>query len=267
MKEWLQIIRPINGIMSSIVVIIVALAVRNYNYIPIIIGMLVAFLTNAGGNVLNDYYDADVDLINHPERPIPSGKIKKSQALIYVALIYSVSLFLSIFLGIIPFFINVIAIIFLYLYESYTKRMGLIGNINISFILLLLFVFSGSIFNKYELPAILGTTAFFATFGREITKDVEDMAGDFNRVTLPKKIGKTNSLFISSIFYVVAILISPIPYVMGYFGIFYVIFVVFADIAFIISILVQFKDPHRGEIYSKYAMIIALLSFIVGGLT
>ena len=54
---------------------------------------------------------------------------------------------------------------------------------------------------------------------------------------------------------------------MGYFGIFYVIFVVFADIAFIISILVQFKDPHRGEIYSKYAMIIALLSFIVGGLT
>ncbi len=267
MKEWIRILRPVNGLMSSFVVLIVALALRNYSFQLIIIGMLVAFLTNSGGNVLNDYYDAEIDRINHPERPIPSGKIKRRQALIYAATVFSISLFISVFLGFIPFIINVIAIFFLYTYESYTKRRGFIGNINISFMLFLLFIFSGSIFNMYELPSILGTTAFFATLGREITKDVEDMAGDFNRVTLPKKIGKMNSLYLSSIFYLVAIMVSPLPYIKGFFGLYYLLSVFIADIVFIISILVQFKDQHKGEVYSKYAMILALISFMVGGLT
>ncbi|HEU12497.1 MAG TPA: geranylgeranylglycerol-phosphate geranylgeranyltransferase, partial [Euryarchaeota archaeon] len=102
MKEWIEIIRPLNGFMSSLTVIVVAVAVKNYNLYYIILGMLVTFLTTSGGNVINDYYDAEVDRINHPERPIPSGRIKRESALIYSAFIFSVSIFISIFLGIIP---------------------------------------------------------------------------------------------------------------------------------------------------------------------
>ncbi|MVT13562.1 MAG: prenyltransferase [Euryarchaeota archaeon] len=267
MKEWIEIIRPLNGLMSSLTVIIVAIAIKNYNLYLIILGILVTFLTTSGGNVLNDYYDAEVDRINHPERPIPSGRMKRQVALTYSAFLFSVSLFISIFIGIIAFLINAFAIILLYTYESYTKNKGFIGNFNISLLLLLLFIFSGAIFGVYLLPAILGTMAFFSTLGREITKDVEDMAGDFNRVTLPKKIGKNNSLYLSSLFYIIAILISPIPFIEKYYGFFYLIAVAISDIIFIISISIQFRDPHRGEVYSKYAMVLALISFVVGGVT
>ena len=35
----------------------------------------------AGGVVLNDYFDADVDRVERPERPIPSGRVTERQAL------------------------------------------------------------------------------------------------------------------------------------------------------------------------------------------
>lgn len=266
MREWLEIIRPLNGIMSGLSVIVVAVAIKNYDLNQIILGILVTFLTTSGGNVLNDYYDADVDRINHPERPIPSGRIGRRGALVYSAFIFSASIFASVFLGLIPFIIDLLAIFLLFTYESYTKNRGFVGNMNISFLLFLLFVFSGSIFNSYTLPTILGLMAFFSTLGREITKDVEDMAGDYNRVTMPKRIGKKNSLYLSSMFYIIAILISPVPFIQGYYGFPYLVTVIISDIIFVISLYVQFSDPHRGEVYSKYAMIVALFSFVMGGI-
>ncbi|PKM92058.1 MAG: digeranylgeranylglyceryl phosphate synthase, partial [Euryarchaeota archaeon HGW-Euryarchaeota-1] len=33
------------------------------------------FLFSSAGNVLNDYFDREIDKINHPERPIPSNRV------------------------------------------------------------------------------------------------------------------------------------------------------------------------------------------------
>ncbi|MDP8012257.1 MAG: UbiA family prenyltransferase [Thermoplasmata archaeon] len=268
MKEWFQIIRPLNAVMSGVSVLIVTLSLgKSLLNILVVLGFIVTFLTTAGGNVLNDYFDREVDIINHPERPIPSGKISPSKALIYAGVLFSISLFVAIFIGLVPFLIDILAIFLLYIYESKTKNIGIYGNITISFLLLMLFIFTGSIFNKYELPLILGSMAFFATLGREITKDVEDMAGDFNRKTLPKKIGKGNALLIASIFYLIGILISSIPYVFHYFGLYYIIAVAVADIIFIYAAIIQFKSPHKGQNAAKYAMILGLISYIIGGIS
>ncbi|MGC8565206.1 MAG: UbiA family prenyltransferase [Thermoplasmata archaeon] len=267
MKEWIQIIRPVNAIMSGVSVIIVTIAIGKnlFDYL-VALGFIITFFTTAGGNVLNDYFDREVDLINHPERPIPSGKIKPSNALIYGGFLFSISLFFSIFTGLIPFIIDIIAIILLYTYEAKTKNLGLYGNLTISTLLLMLFIFSGSIFNSYNLPFILGIMAFFATLGREITKDVEDMAGDFNRLTLPKKIGKNYSLLLATIFYIVAVIISPLPYVFHYFNIYYLYVVLVSDIMFLYSAFEQFKSPHKGQNMAKYAMIVGLVAYIIGGI-
>ncbi len=267
MKEWIQIIRPLNALMSGASVLIVTLAIGKslLNFL-VLLGFIVTFFTTSGGNVLNDYLDREVDIINHPERPIPSGKISPSEAIIYAGVLFSISIFVSIFIGIIPFFIDILAIVLLYSYESKTKNLGIYGNLTISLLLLLLFIFTGSIFNKYELPLILGSMAFFATLGREITKDVEDMAGDFNRVTLPKKIGKRNALYIASIFYFIGVIISPVPYFLNYFGIYYIYVVIISDIIFIYSLLEQFKSPKNGQNMAKYAMIIGLISYVIGGI-
>ena len=36
----------------------------------------------AGGVVLNDYFDREVDAVERPERPIPSGRVAGSHALV-----------------------------------------------------------------------------------------------------------------------------------------------------------------------------------------
>lgn len=267
MKEWIQIIRPVNALMSgvSVIILTVALGKSLLDY-AVLIGFIVTFLTTTGGNVLNDYFDREVDLINHPERPIPSGKIKPSSAVVYAGALFSISIFASIFISLIPFLVDIAAILLLYTYESKTKNLGIYGNITISVLLLMLFLFTGSIFNTYELPFILGMMAFFATLGREITKDVEDMAGDFNRLTLPKKIGKKKALLSAMIFYFMAVIISPLPYIFHYFGISYVYVVIVSDILFIYSAFEQFRSPHRGQNMAKYAMVVGLVSYIIGGI-
>lgn len=47
---------------------------------------------------LNSWFDADIDKINKPDRPIPSGLISKFQALIYVLILVSLSLIYPFFL-------------------------------------------------------------------------------------------------------------------------------------------------------------------------
>jgi len=51
------------------------------NGFNVIFGFLTGFMFCAAAMVINDYYDRNIDSINEPNRPIPSGLIKTRQAL------------------------------------------------------------------------------------------------------------------------------------------------------------------------------------------
>ena len=74
MNPYVEIMRPGNAIMGAIAIILVAFVDKTFN-IPVILAILAVFFETAAGNVINDYYDYEIDLINKPERPIPSGRI------------------------------------------------------------------------------------------------------------------------------------------------------------------------------------------------
>ena len=63
MNPYIEIIRPGNAIMSAIVIILVAIIDRSFN-LPIFLAMLAVFFETAAGNVINDYFDYNIDLIN-----------------------------------------------------------------------------------------------------------------------------------------------------------------------------------------------------------
>lgn len=56
-------------------IVLTGYVVPDYRVIPIIIALSLLYI---GGMFLNDYYDADIDAIERPERPIPSGKVSKN---------------------------------------------------------------------------------------------------------------------------------------------------------------------------------------------
>ena len=87
MNPYIEILRPGNVIMAMIAIILVAIVAHSIS-IPIILAMLAVFFEISAGNVINDYFDYKIDLINKPERPIPSGRIGLKTARNYAYILF-----------------------------------------------------------------------------------------------------------------------------------------------------------------------------------
>ena len=76
-KDFLTIIRPINSLMIGFAVIVGEVLALNSlpNLNLMILGFLTGFLISSSSMVFNDYFDLEVDRVNVPNRPLPSGRI------------------------------------------------------------------------------------------------------------------------------------------------------------------------------------------------
>lgn len=271
MNNFLKLMRPVNAAMASLGTIIGGLisygSTKAFYHIDIYLATFTVFLVLMAGNIMNDYFDIEVDKINHPDRPLPSGKISKETALILAVLFFAfgyVVAFLS--FNLLLSLIVILAIVLLLSYEWKAKKEGLVGNIIISFLVALIFIY-GSLSVRFSyLVLIFAFMAFLANLSREIIKDVEDVEGDIDRRTLPMKIGKKPSTIFAIIFLGISISISPIPYLYFRWGIPYLLVVALADILFIISMIISFNNPKRGQEMIKFGMIVGLIAFLIGGL-
>lgn len=281
MRAYLQLIRYGNCFMAAFsagIGVLIAYNIISSNAGPISFPLpevmyvsLVVFLITGSGNAINDYYDVEIDRINKPERPIPSGRISKSKALYF-----SVSLFAA---GtIIAFFINVacgvIALFnsFLLIYYAATlKRTVLIGNLSIGYLTGSTFLFGGAVFytnGGIEAVFVLFLLATFATIAREIVKDIEDIQGDKQdgASTLAISIGAEKASYFASGVGLVAVLASPLPYLQSLLNVRYLAVVFVADMLFFLAVaaIIKEKKPAKSSKLFKAAMFIALVAFLVG---
>ena len=276
---FLELCRPFTSALTSLAVI-AAILIETGSSINLYLNvMLIAaaaiFLFSSAGNVLNDYFDREIDKINHPERPIPSNRVKAGDALKFSVALFLLSLLFAVFLNFFCVIIALLAFMFQVLYELKFKRHYLSKNFTIAFLTGMLFVFGGVAVNggaavkNFELLAsspsiIFGILAFLAIFGREIVKDIEDFKGDADRLTLPKKIGVTSAGIVAAIFLLLSVALSPVPYLYLKFNLAYVFLVSVTDLMFIYCLIIQLKNPKRARKIIKLGMLIALIAFIVG---
>jgi geranylgeranylglycerol-phosphate geranylgeranyltransferase len=80
---FILFVRIINVFITFCSVIVAAVICSDISVInrEILLAAVCAALVTAAGNVINDIWDYEADLINKPERPIPSGIITKKTAL------------------------------------------------------------------------------------------------------------------------------------------------------------------------------------------
>ncbi len=269
-NQYVQLFRLGNCIMGVVGLILGALIAAGPalldSWMMLIIGSAVVFAFVAGGNSLNDYFDREVDKVAHPERPIPSGRLRPATALNLSISAFALSIFLSIFLNMISMIIVISAVLVMLLYEMVTKKTGLTGNLSIAWLTGALFLLGGAVVSHIEQVVIIAAMAFLATLGREIVKDIQDMLGDFDRFTLPKRIGKHRAGMLASTAFLSAVALSPIPYLMGSLGWPYLAVVIIADAIFIYSATVHFRSPKQGQYWAKIGMLVALVAFLVGGI-
>ncbi|MFA5313994.1 MAG: UbiA family prenyltransferase [Methanomassiliicoccales archaeon] len=236
------------------------------SYLEIISASAVVFFFIAGGNALNDYVDREVDKTGHPERPIPSGRMTPMTALRISAACFVISLLFSLSLNIPSIIVVLVAVALILLYELRTKKAGLSGNITIGLLTAMLFLLAGTMADMLDRTYILAALAGLATLGREIIKDIEDMEADFDRNTLPKRIGKRNASIVAAFVTLMAVALSSEPFLAGTFGLGYMLIVLVADAIFIYASVIQFQNPRQGQKLAKYGMLVALLAFLIGGL-
>ncbi|WGI17815.1 UbiA family prenyltransferase [Methanonatronarchaeum sp. AMET-Sl] len=242
------------------------------NQFNIALAMVAAFLITGAGNTINDYYDLEIDMVNAPERPIPSGEIGQSTAKTLSIFLFILGITLSIFINVICFFIAIINSLLLFFYARNLKRTPLIGNLAVGVLVGSTFLFGGAAVEGLAIAIILFILAATATVGREVGKDIEDIKGDLGVAeTVATKYGIEHSSYIAVASTVVAVSMSPLPYTLNIFGVEYLISVTIANLVFIYGAIQLYrkKTIESASMFqknSKTAMILALISFIIGSI-
>lgn len=271
MNPYIALTRPGNVVLTAVAVVAGSFIAAGDSIldfqVEIVIASLAAMMLVGGGNALNDYNDRESDKENHPNRPIPAGLINADEALVYSRILLSVGLLIVLF-GLankLPFIIALIGTVTLISYENKLKALGLSGNMAVGFMSGAVFLYAGMVVNDPGPTLWMFGLAFLATVAREIVKDIQDLEGDTDRLTLPARIGITKSLFFAGTLLVVAWSLS-FTAITQFSGIASNAYAIGVSIANVIM-LVGFQNARNGDYFSgqkkiKQGMGVAMLAFI-----
>jgi 4-hydroxybenzoate polyprenyltransferase len=266
-------------------------AVSDINFFFIVVSTV---LIAAGGYIINDYHDLQIDLINKPGKVIVDKFISKKTCFnLYAGLSLSgiaIGIYLSFFQGIFLFWqINILSFALLLIYSTTLKKVLLIGNISIAAlsalsIYLLLIIEKNTWINFLQnrqdsinaIPYIVSAYALFAfimTLIREVIKDYEDKEGDalFNRNTLPIVSGNfISKLFVSFLILVVLFCLILIQYRQQQWqdkvSFFYVVAAIEIPLLVLLTLLLRAgkkKDYAVSSLLTKGIMLTGILSMLV----
>jgi len=254
-------------------------------WVKIILTFFTALSLEASTFALNDYYDVEIDRKNkRTDRPLVRGDLSPKIAVYLFAVFFPLGIICSYFVNLTCFLIALITALFAIFYDAVLKKIKLLGNFFIAYIMAIPFVFGGAAVlqqgNTLDVnlnPAIfiIALIAFLAGAGREIMKDVMDFEGDLQKGvrSFPRYLGTRKSNMIAAVFYLIAIGLSFLPFFFQGYGVYYqnlpYFILVFLTDAMLLSTSLQLIIKKKPDMkfyrnYTLLALFIGLLAFLVG---
>jgi len=289
LKAIWELMRLEHGIMIAIAILVGSLIAEKT--FPVFDKFMLAFFTalflEASTFALNDYYDLEIDKKNkRDDRPLVRGDLSPKTALYLFTVFFPLGIVCSYFVNLTCFIIAIVTALFAILYDAYLKKIKLLGNFFIAYVMAIPFIFGGAavfkentfVINLSPAIFIVALIAFLAGAGREIMKDVMDFKGDKEEgvKSFPKYIGIKKSNFIAALFYISAILLSFLPFFIEIFDFYYLNYyyltvVSITDILLFITVIKLIFDKDINiRYYRKFTLIalfIGLLAFLIGAFT
>jgi len=235
------------------------------------LGFMSIFCISATALILNDCFDHAIDLVNAPERPLPSGQVKKGDVAllsIVVALLgFACSFMISLEALLVLFCLWVIGL----LYNWRFKRTGLPGNLMVSFSVGMTFIFGGlSVGILFEkMVWFFAVLVMLIDLGEEIAADAMDMEGDALAGSRSLAIvwGQERALKISGAVFAAVVALSSVPFLLGWLRLIYLLPFFIMDVVIVYSV-VKLLNPRtenrRGYIRAVYlGGLVAILIFIL----
>jgi geranylgeranylglycerol-phosphate geranylgeranyltransferase len=272
-NSYFLISRPVNFVITFLSVLIAAAVTGTIQpFDRVFMACMTAVLITIGANVINDYFDYAIDLINKPGRPIPAGIISRPAALTYSITTYILAWIIAGFLGIDMFLIALFTGLLLIVYSWWLKRTVLLGNLAVSLATAMAFVYGGSAVGRPSATFFPALFAFLFHFGREILKDLQDVKGDavHEAITFAVRYGRVASLLLITTIFTVLLVCTIIPYIVSIYGHKYLLIIlsgVYPVILYVIYGSWKYSEPEKLGLLSnilKADMVIGLLAIYMG---
>ena len=207
----------------------------------------------------------------------------------YSIILFVLGIALAAFTTNLAFVIALFNSFMLLVYSWSLQHKTFFGNFTVAYLTGSTFLFGGAAVGNIQLPLIFGLLAGLVTFSREIFKDLEDIEGDkqlflkkqsfvkkriMERFIVTKegvilKYKERAGMVTAGISLIIAILLSPIPFLFGLMGSEYLIFVLPADAVFLLCLL-KSRHAKKTEQFGrlskliKYGYFLGLLAFVAG---
>jgi len=135
MKAWIQLVRPANVLTAVSDVsagAALAAAVGGSAVVGLPSLLCAAFsgmLLYTGGIVFNDVFDAALDRVERPERPIPSGRVPKSGAVVLGVAAFALGCLLALLVNKTAFLLSLSIVLMCFLYNGKAKHHFILGPV------------------------------------------------------------------------------------------------------------------------------------------
>jgi geranylgeranylglycerol-phosphate geranylgeranyltransferase len=274
---FLRILRPINSVMLGVGVLVGVLitgGLRSNIHLEILaLAFVTGFTLTGSAMVINDYFDREIDAVNEPDRPVPSGDVKPNEAITYSVILGVIGLASAYLTSIQNLAIAVFSWMVMMIYSAWGKRTGFLGNLLVSTCIALPFIYGGVISGNVSTSILFSVLAFLSNTGREITKGIVDIEGDASRgvKTIAVALGVDEAAYLASAFYFVAATASVLPLLLGLVSNWYLPFVAVTDVGLVYGIITLLRD-HGRESSRRVKnqvliwMLFGLLAFTAGAL-
>ncbi|WP_216641575.1 UbiA-like protein EboC [Pedobacter ginsengisoli] len=137
---YIRLMRPAN-VVTSVADVLAGIAIAgafsisswNSLQLPVILLCISTIGLYSGGIIFNDVFDADLDKVERPERPIPSGLISKKAATIFGAVFFFIGIAAANLFGTTTSVIAVSIMIACLTYNKWAKHHSILGPLNMGF--------------------------------------------------------------------------------------------------------------------------------------
>ena len=267
--------RPLNCIITALSVYVGAFTAGvRWPSAAVLLAALSAALVAGAGYISNDLRDTDIDRINRPRRPLPSGRLSRRAAALEAWLFALSGLGLAWWLGPLAGLVAVAVALCLFIYNLHLKRRAFWGNLLIGALSAAAFPYGALAAGTLGRSWIPAGFALLFHWGREIIKDMEDMEGDRARGarTLPLRWGPGRAVLVTSALYLLLTAFTLLPWIWNLYGKVYLLLVLCVDLALLWA-LFQVRRRQAGSTDTnlsrllKAAMVLGLLAIVAGELS
>ncbi len=237
-------------------------------------GFAAGFFLLAASMVVNDYFDREIDSINEPTRPLPSGVVSAREALSFAAILASLGLLSASNTGIPTLVIALLSLVIMISYNAKLKKTGLLGNILVSTNVAIPFLYGGfAVASLNWSLTIFALLAFLSSVGREIVKGIVDVPGDQSRGVRSIAVTKGNVVAgkYGAALFLAAVALSSLPLLFGLVTSLYIPLVAICDFGFVLTAysILSNPSPRNAKRSKKYVLLwmtFGLLAFVFGSL-